>query len=267
TPDGKTLYFVRSTPGFNFWTILVSQFKNGKWNTPEVAPFSGQYSDADPFITPDGAKLFFISDRPTTAKPKSDTDIWMMEKTASGAWGEPKNLESINSDTNEWYPTIAENGTLYFGSERAGGFGSSDIYRSRFADGKYQKPENLGDAINTGFNEYEPFIAPDESFLIFVSCKRADSVGGCDIYVSYNRNGAWTKPKNLGDKINSNRNEYSPKISLDGKYFFWTSCRDFTTQPTRKKMNYNELMNRLNSAGNGLGDIYRIDVSALKLER
>src|ERR1041385_8901759 len=51
TPDGNTLYFVRSTPNFNFWTILVSHFAHGRWSTPEIAPFSGQYSDADPFIT------------------------------------------------------------------------------------------------------------------------------------------------------------------------------------------------------------------------
>ncbi|MBA3784587.1 MAG: PD40 domain-containing protein [Acidobacteria bacterium] len=91
-PDGKTLYFVRSTPNFNFWTILVSQFKNGKWQTPEVAPFSGEYSDADPFITADGKKFFFISKRPVAGKEKTDTDIWMMEKTARGAWSEPQNL-------------------------------------------------------------------------------------------------------------------------------------------------------------------------------
>jgi hypothetical protein len=64
TPDGKTLYFVRSTPTFNLWTILVSRFENGRWNTPEVAAFSGQYSDADPFITPDGLRFYFISNRP-----------------------------------------------------------------------------------------------------------------------------------------------------------------------------------------------------------
>lgn len=267
-PDGKTLYFVRSTPNFNFWTILVSQFKNGKWQTPEVAPFSGEYSDADPFITADGKKFFFISKRPVAGKEKTDTDIWMMEKTARGAWSEPQNLGApVNSDADEWYPTLARNGMLYFGSERKGGKGGSDLYRSRFTDSKYQEPENLGETVNTEFEEYEPFIAPDESFLIFMACGRKDSYGGCDIYTSYNRDGAWTRPVNLGDKINSKRQEYSPKISPDGKYFFWTSCRNFTDQPTGKRMNYPELMNQLNGVGNGLGDIYQIDVSALKLER
>ena len=89
TPDGKTLYFLRSTPNFNLWTILFSQYAKGKWSTPEVAPFSGQYSDADPFITPDGSHLYFISNRPGPGKAKPDLDIWMVEKMASG-WGEPK---------------------------------------------------------------------------------------------------------------------------------------------------------------------------------
>ena len=61
TPDGKTLYFLKNDPSFNHWTIVVSREQNGKWSTPEVAPFSGQFSDADPFITLDGQRFFFIS--------------------------------------------------------------------------------------------------------------------------------------------------------------------------------------------------------------
>ena len=56
TPDGKVLYFVKSTPNFGFWTMALSRLENGKWSAPEVAPFSGQYSDADPFITSDGTE-------------------------------------------------------------------------------------------------------------------------------------------------------------------------------------------------------------------
>lgn len=267
TPDGKTLYFVRSAPNFNFWTILVSHFKNGKWSTPEVAPFSGQYSDADPFITADGKQFYFISKRPVDGKTKKDTDVWMMEKTANG-WSEPKNAGApINSDTDEWYPTVSNNGTLYFGSERSGGFGGSDLYRVRLEGGKYRTPENLGDRINTASEEYEPFIAPDESFILFMACGRKDSLGGCDIYISRNRNNAWTEPANLGDKINSGRQEYSPKLSPDGKYFFWTSCRNFTDKALETPLTYRELMSRWHGAGNGLGDVYQIDFSALDREK
>jgi len=265
TPDGKTLYFVRSTPNFNLWTILVSHFEQGKWRTPDTAAFSGQYSDADPFITSDGSRLYFISNRPVAGKSKPDLDIWVMEKTAAG-WSEPKNVGApINSSGSEWYPTAAANGTIYFGSDRDGGRGRTDIYRSRLVDGKYTEAENLGDAVNTQFNEFEPLIAPDESFLIFMAGGRSDARGGFDLYISYNRNGVWTKPANLGDKINSSGNEYSPTISPDGKYFFWTSTRGFADKPLEKRLDYRDLMDRLRSPGNGLGDIYQIDIGVLNI--
>jgi len=267
TPDGKTLYFVRSTPNFSLWTILVSHFVKGKWTTPEVAPFSGQYSDADPFITADGSHFYFISNRPGAGSSTPNLDIWVMEKTATG-WSDPKNVGApINSPGSEWYPTIAANGTMYFGSDRQGGKGRTDIYRARMVDGKYTEAENLGEPINTQFNEFEPLIAPDESFVIVMGGGRADARGGFDLYISYNRNGAWTKPVNLGDKINSTGNEYSPAISPDGKYFFWTSTRSFTDTPLEKRNDYPELMNKLRGPRNGLGDIYQIDISILNIAK
>jgi hypothetical protein len=264
-PDGKTVYFLRSTPNFNLWTIVVSHFENSKWSTPEIAPFSGQYSDADPFITSDGSKLYFISNRPVPGKQSTDLDIWLTEKTATG-WSEPKNVGvPVNSPGNEWYPTIAANGTIYFGSDREGGKGRTDLYRSRLVDGKYTEAENLGDAINTQFNEFEPLIAPDESYLIFMAGGRPDGRGGFDLYISYNQNGSWTKPANLGDQINSSGNEYSPTISRDGKYFFWTSTRGFADRRLDKRLSYAELMSKLHGPRNGLGDIYQIDLSELKI--
>lgn len=267
TPDGKTLYFLRSTPTFNLWTILVSHFEKGRWTTPDTAPFSGQYSDADPFITPDGSHLYFISNRPVAGKEKPELDIWVVDKTRTG-WSESKNAGApINSTGNEWYPTFAANGTIYFGSDREGGRGRTDLYRSRLVNGKYVEAENLGEVINTQFNEFEPLIAPDESFLIFMAGGRPDGRGGFDLYISYNRNGAWSKPVNLGDKINSSGNEYSPTISPDGKYFFWTSTRGFADKPLEKRLNYQELMNRLRNPGNGLGDIYQINIDALGIQK
>ncbi|HEX8142066.1 MAG TPA: hypothetical protein VF553_05680 [Pyrinomonadaceae bacterium] len=272
TPDGRTLYFLKNSPTFSFWTIVVSRFERGRWTTPEVAPFSGQYSDADPFITPDGKRFYFISNRPLErsagAKPKGDLDIWMMERTEGGVWGEPVNPGApVNSPGNEWYPTIAANGTIYFGSDREGGKGRTDLYRARLVDAKYGAAENLGEAINTQFNEFEPLIAPDESFLIFMCGGRTDSRGGFDLYITYNRNGSWTKPVNLGDQINSSGNELSPKISPDGQYFFWTSTRGFTDKPLEKPLNYRELSDKLRGARNGLGDIYQIELKTLKIER
>lgn len=88
TPEGNTIYFVKSTPNFGFWTICVSKKQNGKWQKPEVAPFSGQYSDADPFITKDGMHFYFISNRPVDGKKKEDLDmdIWVMDKNDNEAF-------------------------------------------------------------------------------------------------------------------------------------------------------------------------------------
>lgn len=268
TPDGKTLYFLKSSPAFNFWTIMVTHFKNNQWTTPEVLSISGQYRDADPFITSDGSKFFFISDRPNNdpdrKQEKKSLDIWVMEKKGTG-WSEPRNLGApVNSSGDEWYPTIAADGTLYFGSDRPGGKGRTDLYRSRLVDGKYTTPENLGENINTQFDEYEPYIAPDQSYVIFMGA-RNDGLGGSDLYISYQRDGSWTKAVNLGDKINSKGSEYSPSVSPDGKYFFWSSTRGLVSASQPKRLTYPELLTKLRGPGNGLGDIYQIDLSALNI--
>jgi Tol biopolymer transport system component len=272
SPDGRTLYFVKSTPDMNFWTIVVSNFENGKWSLPVVAPFSGQYSDADEFITADGSRMFFISRRPVSPNVSPNApgrlDIWTMDKTRTGEWGEPKNLGTpVNSEDSEYFPTLTRNGTLYFGSRRKGGIGGVDLYRSRFLNGKYLEPENLGDAINTTFDEFEPYIAPDESFLIFMAAGRPDGLGGYDLYISYKRNGQWTKAQNLGTPINSPADELSPKITPDGKYFFWASSRSAIDQPKSRPWTIQDLSNGYHRPQNGLGDIYYIDVGAVKIER
>lgn len=268
TPDGRTLYFLKDSPTFDFWTICISRSTDGKWSTPAVAPFSGQYSDADPFITSDGLKLFFISNRPLKGgdSAKEDMDMWVMSREGEG-WGAPVNLGApVNSKGSEWYPTVAADGTLYFGSDREGGLGQTDLYKSRLVDGNYQEPENLGPTINTPAEEFEPFIAPDQSFLIFMSARKGGH-GRSDLYVSYQRDGKWTAAVNLGEKINSPGSEYSPKISPDGRYFFWTSTRSTIATSQEKRLSFEELTKKLRGAGNGLGDIYQIDIGALHLEK
>jgi Tol biopolymer transport system component len=262
-PDGRTLYFIRSTPTFQFWTIVVSKLRAGHWSEAQVAPFSGVFSDADPFITNDGAKLYFISKRPVDGTAsREDTDIWVIDKAAAG-WGTPRNLGApVNSSGSEWYPTIAPDGSLYFGSDRPGGHGQTDIYRARAMDGRFADVENL-DAVNTGADDYEPYVSPDGNRLYFMSCGRPDSLGGCDIYASVRKDGAWTAPINLGPKINSPRQEYSPSISRDGRKFMWSSCRATNDAPSKAKMDAATLQRRIDGPGNGLGDIYEIDIATI----
>jgi Tol biopolymer transport system component len=266
TPDGRTVYFTRNFPGNKLGVILFSQFKNGKWQPPEIASFSGQAIDYDPFFSPDGSKLFYCSNRSESGKAKNDFDIWFVEKTANG-WGAPKSVgEMVNTKGNEFYPSIASDGALYFSSNRPGGKGGFDIYRSQFADGKYTEPENLGEGVNTQGGEIDSYISPDQKFLVFAAYGRQDDLGGGsgDLYISQNQNGSWTKSKNLGPKINSPSREYCPIGSPDGKYFFFTSFRGALDKPLDKPLKNNrEVMSLMSSTLNGRGNVYQVDLSAL----
>jgi hypothetical protein len=108
TPDGREIYFLKMAPNFSRWTIFVSRYKHGGWSQPEVAPFSGQFQDADPYITADGKHFYFISDRPveTGGERQSHHDIWVMDNRES-RWSAPRHLPTpVNGDTDNFYPIV-----------------------------------------------------------------------------------------------------------------------------------------------------------------
>ena len=266
TPGGDTLLYLKCAADFSTYTICIAYFRAGKWSEPEVAPFSGTYQDADPFITSDGKEVYFLSNRPVRSgdTAKADLDIWRIARTARG-WDEPVHLEPpVNSSADEFYPTITDDGTLYFGSAREGGKGGCDIYCARWREGKYSAAVNLGDSINTADNEYEPFIAPDESYMIFMAA-RPGALRNADLYVSYRRNGVWSRSEKLPSPFNSPAIEFSPKVTHDGKYFFFSSTRNTRDPMVAQHETMGELTMRLRGPGNGLGDIYQVDFSALHL--
>lgn len=238
TPDGKSIYFARRINNRKMEHIYVSHFDKGKWSTPEVAPFSGQHFDKEPFVSPDGKKIFFASRRPVDEKgAQKDFDIWFVEKTKQG-WSAPTRMDApVNSAGYDNYPAVSANGTLYFGSVREGGKGEGDLYRCPMTGGRYTRCENLGD-LNTAENEADPYVAPDESFIIF-STERANGAGEGDLLISYNRNGKWSAPQSLGPKVNTSEYEYTPLVSPDKKYLFFSR---------------------------GWGKIYQLDMSALNLK-
>ncbi|HVI43528.1 MAG TPA: hypothetical protein VM802_01610 [Chitinophaga sp.] len=265
SPSGDTVYFLKCSPDMNSCAICVSYHRGGNWSIPELMPFSGQYVDVDPFLTKDGNTLYFVSDRPVHEgdSARADWDIWKTERTAGG-WGSPVHLDTIiNSSENEFYPTVADNGNLYFGSGRKGGRGASDIYCSRQVNGRFTTPENLGDSINTADNEYEPFIAPDEGYLVFMATIPRGLING-DLYVSVRRSGSWTKARKLPTPFNSAATEWSPKVTRDGRYFFFGSTRNRIKGTLPQRESLRQLETRINKAGNGLGDIYYIDFAQLE---
>lgn len=264
TPDGRTAYFVRSTPDFAHWTVLVTRLEDGRWSRPEVAPFSGRWSDADVFLTRDGRRLLFVSNRPVDGTaPRPDTELWMMERTERG-WGRPRHLAELTSPGDEWFPSMTDDGVLYFGSERPGGRGKSDLWRARWLGDRFGPPEHLGDVLNTPEQEIEPYVFPDGRTLVFAAKGRPGGAGEYDLFVSFSCDGRWSAPRPLGAGVNSSGWDFGPRVSPDGRTLFFTSNRSRHVTPPAP-LGYDELMRRLESPGNGLRDVYQVELSALEL--
>jgi ketosteroid isomerase-like protein len=274
SPDGRSLYFVKLSPDFTRWTVVVSDRTGESWGEPAVASFSGRWDDADVSFSPDGSTLYFISNRPDgdTGPPRRDHDLFLVRRTADG-WGPAERLPGLSSPGNEWFPNQARNGTLYFGSERRDGNlgpdGTSDLWRARWLGDRFGEPENLGPVINTADQEIEPWIAPDESYLVFAAKGRPGSLGSYDFYVSFQCGESWSEPQPLGGGVNSPGWDFGGRFSPDGATFFLGSNRTrqplTAGEPLRGRAGYGRLLERLRSPGNGLFDIYAVDSAALGL--
>lgn len=240
-PDGRTAYFAESDgffPGTRKATIYESRLRDGKWSEPTVAPFSGTYSDIDPFITPDGRRLYFSSIRPVDGAERTDLDLWMVEKLPSG-WGAPVNLgPEVNTAADELYASASSDGTLYFASgPQAPAAGKHwDIYRARAAGNRFgaskrfAKREALGPGVNTQPSatdpgpqaawEFNPEISTDGKSLLFCSL-RPGGAGLGDLYVSRFVNGEWAPATSLGPSVNTPADEYHPTMTRDGRQLYF----------------------------------------------
>ena len=265
TPKGSEMYFTTMYPDGKKGVILYMYFDGYFWAEPIVAPFSGQYSDMEPALSPDGKKLFFVSNRPLNGKKSSDYNIWYVER-AEGRWSSPKSVgNEINSELNESFPSVSADGTLFFTSVGNNSKGGEDIYYSKFMNGEYSKPVNIGEAINTENPEFNAFVAPDKSYLLFSSVGREDGLGGGDLYVSQRINETtWTAPKNLGSGINSSRLDYCPCVSPDGNFLFFTSNRISPAFESNSGKNYKTLKKFMEGVENGLGNIYWVRMPTFK---
>jgi Tol biopolymer transport system component len=223
-PDGRELFFGIDTPDRAY--IVHMKEESGGWTEPVIASFSGQYSDYDLTMGPDGSRLYFTSLRPADGGgPEIENpDIWYVDRTEIG-WGDPVRFPApINTADRELYPSVSNDGYLYFFSSRVGGFGRSDVYRVPVTNGRYGDLENLGPTVNTAASEGDICVSPDGDYIVFAS-SRDEGFGGSDLYVSFRRDGGWTEARNLGAVVNTEHREFCPSVSRDGKYLFFTSSR------------------------------------------
>lgn len=272
TPDGKTVYFMRSDFAEKDDTILVSHRDGKQWSVPEVASFSGQWHDSEPALSPDGKRLFFVSNRPVQdgdpvlvaelgGKRFPGTNLWYVEKQADGSWSKPRHVDGpLNDGAQIYNPSIAANGDIYFSAHRADSGKLYQIYVVRPTASGYAPPErvDLGDVAQ---NRMDPGIDPQERYIVY-SGNEGDSAGSADIYISFRGpDGKWAKPERLPGDINSESLEIAP---VPGRVFgeiYLSSNRSDAPRYPKARDDLGSLQRRLSSPDNGSRNIWRFDIS------
>lgn len=225
TPDMREFFFARRVGDQP--TIFHSRLTGGAWSAPRELPlYPGQTRAlaVDMAVSPDGNELFFLGNyRPSGATGTVNTDIWRSRRV-NGGWTTAEIVPApVSTDAGEVYPTVVGDGSLYFISNRPGGVGSTSVYRAqRLAAGNFAAPVLVPAPINSEFGEGDPFVSPDEKYMIFVS-RRPPNLGGGDLFISFRRSdGGWAEPVHLGDVVNTDKTDFCPFVTPDGKYFFFS---------------------------------------------
>lgn len=235
--DEQTLIFTRQLPKnpdkpYVFWNLqedfYFSTFENGQWTTaqPVGPPINTPGNEGAQSISADGKFMVF------TGCGREDgygsCDLYFSKKQGD-EWSVPRNMgPPINTSAWETEPSLSADGkTLYFTSNRPNGKGGMDIWKSTLNDnGTWSEPVNLGDSINTPFDEKSPFIHPDNKTLYF-SSNGWPGLGRFDLFVSHKKDdNNWSTPKNLGYPINTNFDEEGLIVNAKGNKAYYSSTRE-----------------------------------------
>jgi len=229
TADGKILYFTSTRPlsdGTNnqqdFW---FSRIRDGNWSMAENvgAPVNTPENEGSPSIAPDGQTIYFAAQRPDSY---GSMDIYVADLRGT-RWSNPRNLgPNVNTEYWESQPSIASDGrTLYFVSDRPGGYGGTDIWVTvRSLSGEWSQPTNLGPEVNTAGDEASPFIAADGKTLYF-SSNGHPGMGGLDMFVTRWDKDHWTTPVNMGTPLNSEGDDRFYSLPASGRTVYFSSDR------------------------------------------
>lgn len=222
--DGREAYLTRVVDG-TARLFLRRLLGDGAWSTPErlqLVPGLPDADIADPALSADGTRLYFVSGAPTDEFGTGNGNIWVSRRQGDG-WTAAALLPApVNSPSAEYYPSIVADGSLYFSSNRPGGLGDLDLYRAQWRAGHFGAAVNLGAPVNTPQTEVDAYVSPDERLLI-VSARREGNRGALDLYVSVRTpDGRWSELAALGDEVNTALTDYCPSLSADGRYFFFS---------------------------------------------
>jgi len=248
--------------------IISIKKENEKWSEPHIVSFSGKYQDLEPSLSPNELRLFFASNRPlnnSADKPK-DFDIWyVMRENRNSEWSSPINIGSpVNSENNEFYPSVSNNNNLYFTCDARNSKGKDDIFLCKWENGVYSSSISLSDSINSPGYEFNAYICPNESFIIFTGYNKEDGLGSGDLYISFqNADGTWSKAKNLGSEINSDKMDYCPFVDINTRTLYFTSRRSQLNSGPSGFSTVPELLSEMNKYENGQSRIYKVSIEQI----
>jgi hypothetical protein len=218
SPDKKEMYWMTIPP-----QIMTIREIDGNWTYPELASFSDSSWNKSPFIAHDNT-IYFSSNR---EGGQGQGDIWYVTKTDS-TYDIPINIgDKINTDKSQGAATVSINKTIFYTGTAQGKLYSMGIYYSNYENGEYDNPVFLPEPINimdARILDYTPFIAPDESYLLFCSNRQNPEKELCHIYISFKSiNGEWSHPVDLSLRMNFTSSSKFPYISPDNKFLFFSS--------------------------------------------
>ena len=204
--------------------LFYSKQNNGYWEEAQSfgKPINSQYNEGSARLSRDGKTLYFA--RCESPDGMGNCDLYTASMQADGTWGQIKNLgPNVNSKAWDSHPTLSANeDTLYFASDRLGGFGLSDIYYTyKTKGGSWAKAKNLGPVVNTRESEVSPFFHPLYQVLYFSSRGQLYNFGDFDIYKTYKVKGHWQEPRNIGPLVNGRGSEYYFTIDAASKNLYY----------------------------------------------
>ncbi len=224
SPDGEQAFWVAwngqlGSSKASQRIIYTSRRQHGKWSKPAPMPFTAEHSDSDPFVSPDGRWLYFVSQRPVNhADESTDGNIWRY--CLAGEY--PLERLSINSPEAEYSPVITGTGTLYFASSRDGGPGQGDLYVATPIGERFSEPRALGAALNSPTGEWNLWVSEDEQDLIFEASSRVTNVSvPGDLYYSWRRADGW-QPAVPIVSLNTPHSDLMPRLHPDGNVLYFT---------------------------------------------
>jgi outer membrane protein OmpA-like peptidoglycan-associated protein len=202
--------------------IYIAYNNNGSWSEPVVVPVAHDYNVGTAGISADGQQMLIFMGGATDPgglfQITKSGDSWSKPSLLTPTINTPKYLESTASIT-------PDGKTIYFASDRLGGQGGLDIYKTTLqANGTWTSPVNLGPEINTKANEDAPFIHPDQKTLFFTSDGH-NTMGGRDIFMTKLVGNKWTSPENMGYPVNTTANDNYFTLIADGTRAYFSSDR------------------------------------------